>query len=92
MNGASHELLARARLAGHENGARRCRHRLEDAEEFTKYPALADDPLEAVTLLQLGPEIRILAPEPSLLERTVEDVEQFLGLEGLRDRSPRRPV
>ena len=47
--------------------------------------ALADDPLEAIPLLELRAQVRVLRFQPPLLERGVEHVQQFVDLEGLAD-------
>ena len=85
VNRAGHQLLARACLAGDEHGAVGHRHGLEQLEEIAHRPAAADDPGEAVAAFELRPEVGVLGPQPPLLERRLECVEQLVELERLGD-------
>ena len=89
VNGARDELLAGAGLAGDENRAAGLRHGLEQLEQLPHHLALADDALEAVPLLELLAQVGVLGAQPALLERRVDDVQQFVELERLLDEVAR---
>ena len=72
-------------LARHQNRAARLRHGLEQLEQLLHHLRLADDALEAVPLLELAAQVRVLGAQPPLLERRVDDVQQFVELERLLD-------
>src|SRR5437870_1758849 len=86
MNRARDDFLAGARLARNENRARRRGDRFEKMKELQHHRALADDSLEAVPLIELCAEIRVLRLQSPLLERRIERVEEFVDLKGLADK------
>ena len=47
------------------------------------------DPFEAVPLLELRAQVRVLRLQPPLLERRVEHVQQLVDLKRLADEVPR---
>ena len=85
MDGARHHFLARTGLAGDQDGAVGHRHGLEQVEQLLHHRTLADDALEAVTLVELRTEVRVLRLQPALFERRLERVCQFVDLEGFAD-------
>ena len=85
MNGARDDFLAGPGIAVDQNRAVGGRHRLEQLKQPRHRPALADDPLEPVALLELRSQIRVLRLQPPLLERRVEHVQQFVDLKRLAD-------
>ena len=89
MNRARHDFLAGAGLAGDQDRAVGRRNRLEQLEETLHHRALADEPFEAVALLELRAQVRVLRFQPPLLERGVERVQQLVDLKRLADEIPR---
>ena len=89
MDGARHHFLARTRFARHQHGARRRRHGFEQLKELGHHSALADQALEAIALVELCVQVRVLRFQAPLLERRVEHVEKLVDLERLGDEIPR---
>jgi hypothetical protein len=46
---------------------------------------VSDEPLDPISILQLGPQVGVLGLEPALFERGSNDVQQRIELEWLRD-------
>src|SRR5512135_2603444 len=69
VDGARHEFLARAALAGHEYVRLARRRMAHDAEGLTDLRAVADDVLKGVPRLELRPEYEIFPFEPPLVKR-----------------------
>ena len=59
------------------------RHRLQHLEQVAHRAAATDDALEAVALLELLAQPRVLGPQPALLDRTLQRVPQLVELERL---------
>ena len=85
MNRARDDLLAGAGLAGDEDRAVGRRDGLEQLKQPRHRAALADDAFEAIPLLELRAQVRVLGFQPPLLERRVERVQQLVDLKRLAD-------
>ena len=79
------QLLAGARLAGDEDGARARGHGLQQVEQLAHPGAAAHQPLEPVPLLDLRSQPGVLRPQAALLEGRTNHVQQLVELEGLGD-------
>ena len=90
MDGARHHLLAGARLAGDEHRRRGGGHGLDELIERLHRRALADHGAKAETLVELLAQVGVLFLQPPLLAGAVDDVQQFVELEGLGDEVGRR--
>ena len=82
---ARDQLLAGAGLAVDQDRARRRGDRRQHLEQLAHDAALSDQPLEAVALLELRSQVRVLGAQAALLERAVHHVEQLVVLERLGD-------
>jgi len=89
MNRPRDNLFAGPCLAGDEDGAARRCDGLEQLEEARHRAALAHHAFEAIPLFELRAQIRVLGPQPSLLDRRIEHVQQFVDLKRLVDEVPR---
>ena len=85
VNGARHHFLPGAGLAGDEHGRAARRHRLDHLRERAHRRAAADDPRQAVALLELLAQVRIFRSQAPLFERRFQHVQQFFELERLAD-------
>ena len=85
VNRARDDFLAGAGLAGDENRAVGRRDGFEQLKQPRHRAALADDALEAVALLELRAQVRVLRLQPPLLERRIEHVQQLVDLKRLAD-------
>src|SRR5712692_10057323 len=83
------QLLAGAVLALDENVRFAGRHALDQLEEILHLPALADDILELVAVLQLGLELLVLVDERLLLDRFLELVQEALRVDRLLEEVER---
>ncbi len=79
------ELLAGAGLAGDQHGARGRRDGFQQVIEIAHHPARADQPVDAIALFELRAQVGVLGPQPPLLERRAEHVQQRVELERLGD-------
>ena len=85
MDRPGNQLLARAALAGDEHVAfTRC-GMAHDAEGFADLGAVADDALEGIAGLDLGPKNQVLPFEPALLQRPPDRHPHLIGRERLGD-------
>ena len=89
VDGARDDFLSRSGLTGDEERAVRGRDGLQQLKQVSHRAALADDPFEPIALLELRAQVGILGPQPPLLERRIEHVEQFVDLKRLADEIPR---
>jgi hypothetical protein len=80
-----HQLLARAALAHHQDGRARRGRLGDEAEDLLHARALADDLGEAGLVAQGRAQLAVLVLQPPLVEAVVQDVQDFLVLEGLGD-------
>ena len=83
VDGARHQFLARAGLAGDQNRARRAGHGLEELEEIAHRTTASDDALEPIPIPELRPEVLVLGLQPPLLQRRRQDVQQVVEGERL---------
>jgi hypothetical protein len=83
MDGAAHDLFPAARLAGDQDGARCRRDGLQQLKQILHRTAAPDDALEAVTLIELLAEPRVLGAKPALFHCTLERVPQLVELKRL---------
>ncbi len=63
--------------------------RLEQLKQPLHRRTLADEPLEAIALVELRAQVGVLGLEAALLERRVEHVQQLVDLKRLADEVPR---
>ena len=85
MDRARGELLSGAGLSGDQDRARSCRDGLEQLKQVAHHAAAADEPIDAIALLELRAQVGVLRLEPALLERGSQHVQQRVELERLRD-------
>ena len=85
MNGARHDFLAGAGLAGDQDRAVRSRHRLEQMKQLLHRTAAAENPAELVPILELRSKVGVLRREPPLLHRFLQHVNQLVELKRLGD-------
>ena len=72
---AGHEFFPCAGLAGDQNRARGAGHRLEQLSQSVHWPALTDNSLEPVALLELRSKVLVLRAESPALERRRQRVQ-----------------
>ena len=85
VNRLGGELLAGAGLARDEHRARRAGDDLEQLKQVAHDPASADEPVDAIALLQLRAQIGVLGLQPPLLHGRAEHVQQRVELKRLGD-------
>ena len=89
VNRARDDLFPGPGVARNQNCAVRCRDGFEQLEEPFHGRTLSDESFEAMPLIELRSEVRVLRLQPALFERRVERVQQFIDLERLADKIPR---
>ena len=83
VDGASHQLLARAALRRDEDGGRRLRHLGDQLVEPHHGRVASDQRIEAVGPIELGAEAMHLALEHPPLRRLSHEGEDLVHVEGL---------
>jgi len=89
VDGARDDFLPCSGLTGNQERAVGRGHGFQQLKQVGHRAALADDPFEPIALLELRAQVGILGPQPPLLERRIEDVEQLVDLKWLADEIPR---
>ena len=85
MDRARRQLLAGSGFTGNQHRAGGGRDGLEQLREIAHGAAAADESVDAIALLQLRTQIRVLRAQAPLLEGGVQDVQQRVELERLGD-------
>src|SRR5690606_7077443 len=85
MDRPRRQLLARPCFAGDQHRARRGRDGLEKLKQLPHARAAADDALESIPLLELRPQIGVLALQAALLHCRIEYMEQGVELKRFRN-------
>ncbi len=83
VNRPRNELLARAGLALDQDRAVHRRDELEGREDMVHRRAAADDAIEAETIVQPGPQLRVLVPETAFADAGVQHLRQLDELKRL---------
>ena len=83
MNGARDQLLAGAGLAGDQHGALGFGDELGAADDFLHRAAPADDAVVIEVLVALADQVAVFDAQPLMVERTPDDDQQLVDLEGL---------
>ncbi len=83
VDGARHELLARAGFADDQDGAARLRDDARRPNDLLNRPAPADDAVVIELLVALGDEVVVVRAQAPQLDRALRDDEKFVDFEGL---------
>jgi hypothetical protein len=82
VNRPGDELLARAGLTVNQHRAVEGGHQLQCLEDLAHRRTLADDIVEAITVLQLGTQFGVFLPQPLLVDADAENPRQLTQLKG----------
>ena len=83
VDGARDQLLARAGLAGDEDGALGLGHQLGAPDDLLHGPAAPDDAVVVELFVALAAQVAVFGAQPLMLERAPDDDQQLVDLERL---------